>query len=41
MTWKNVQSGSDVGVEEKVYNDWEGVDKVTSFSDFAAHRNVD
>jgi hypothetical protein len=41
MNWKNVQSRSYVGVEEKVYNDWEGVDKVTSLSDFAAHWNVD
>ena len=41
MAWKTVQSRSYVDVEEKVYNDREGVDRVTSLPDFAAYWNVD
>ena len=41
MAWKTVQSRSYVGVEEKVHNGWEGVDKLTSPPDFATHWDVD
>lgn len=35
-------TGDTYGIQrEKVYNDWEGIDEVTSLPDVALHRNVD
>lgn len=41
LTWKTVETGAFGQLEDKVYDDWEGVDEVTSLPDHAAHRNVD
>lgn len=41
LTWKTVETGTFGQLEEKVYNDWEGIEEVTSLPDSAAHRNVD
>jgi hypothetical protein len=41
LTWKTVQSRTFGEIEDKEYNDWDGVEEVTSLPDNAAHRNVD
>ena len=41
LTWKTVQSRTFGDLEDKVYNDWDGINELTSLPDFAAHRNVD
>jgi nucleoside-diphosphate-sugar epimerase len=41
LTWKTVETGTFGQLEEKVYDDWEGIGEVTSLPDSAAHRNVD
>ena len=41
LTWKTVETSSFGKLEQKVYDDWDGIDEVTSLPDSAAHRNVD
>lgn len=41
LTWKTVQDKSFGDLEEKVYDDWDGIDEVISLPNDAAHRNVD
>ncbi|KAL7904486.1 hypothetical protein GGI35DRAFT_463314 [Trichoderma velutinum] len=41
LTWKTVQSRTFGELEDKVYDDWDGIEEVTSLPDNAAHRNVD
>lgn len=41
LTWKTVETKTFGELEEKVYDDWDGIDEVTSLPDDAAHRNVD
>jgi nucleoside-diphosphate-sugar epimerase len=41
LTWKTVETNTYGELEDKVYNDWDGICEVTSLPDFAAHRAVD
>jgi nucleoside-diphosphate-sugar epimerase len=41
LTWKTVETNTYGELEDKVYNDWDGISEVTSLPDFAAHRAVD
>jgi hypothetical protein len=41
LTWATVEAGTYGELENQVYNDWDGIGKVTSLPDTAAHRNVD
>jgi hypothetical protein len=41
LTWKTVVAGTYGELEDKVYDDWDGVSEVTTLPDSAAHRNVD
>lgn len=41
LTWRTVESKTFGDLDEKIYDDWEGIGEVTSLPDSAAHRNVD
>lgn len=41
LTWRTVEKKTFGDLDPKVYNDWDGIDEVTSLPDNAAHRNVD
>lgn len=41
LTWKTVETKTFGDLQEKIYDDWDGIDEVTSLPDGAAHRNVD
>jgi hypothetical protein len=41
LTWKTVQTGTYGELEDKIYDDWDGIDELTSLPGSAAHRNVD
>jgi nucleoside-diphosphate-sugar epimerase len=41
LTWEDIRNETVGILREKEYNDWDGVDEVTSLPDDALHRNVD
>lgn len=41
LIWKTVETNTYGELDDKVYNDWDGVGEITSLPDFAAHRDVD
>ena len=41
LFWKTINTSTYGDLEPKVYDDWDGIDELTSLPDFALHRNVE